>query len=443
MAYSFPFLLLAPMSFHPQIAFEPIHKQDAFQGEELRKLLEYLNERSPFYKKLFTEQHINIHNIRSLGDMRSLPTTSKSDMQEHNWEFLCVPDKMIKEYTSTSGTMGRPVTIALTENDLERLAHNELQSFLCADGKPEDIYQLMLTLDRQFMAGMAYYMGIRRLGAALVRTGPGLPSMQWDTIKRLQASSIVAVPSFILKLIEWAKEHEVDLQHTPVQKAICIGESIRSADFELNALGQAINNVWPLKLYSTYASTEMQTAFTECSAGMGGHQQPDLMILEILNDHGDVLPAGEYGEVTITTVGVEGMPLLRYRTGDICAYYDSPCSCGRHTRRLTPVLGRRQQMIKYKGTTLYPPAIFDILNNISFIKEYVVEVFTNELLLDEIRLHLNTPLPVDECEVKLRPILQSALRVMPLLQFQAASTIHEMQFPASSRKQVKFIDNRV
>jgi phenylacetate-CoA ligase len=99
-------------------------------------------------------------------------------------------------------------------------------------------------------------------------------------------------------------------------------------------------------------------------------------------------------------------------------------------------------MIKYKGTTLYPPAIFDILNNISFIKEYVVEVFTNELLLDEIRLHLNTPLPVDECEVRLRPILQSALRVMPLLQFQAASTLHELQFPAGSRKQVKFIDNR-
>ena len=430
------------MQFHPNLAFESLHVQEAYQYEALKKLLEYLSAHSPYYKKLFAQHHINIHNIRSLQDLRFLPTTSKTDMQAHNWEFLCVPDKEVKEYTATSGTMGKPVEIALTDNDLKRLAYNEHQSFRCADGKPEDTYQLMLTLDRQFMAGIAYYIGIRQLGATVVRTGPGLPSMQWDTIQRLQPSSIVAVPSFILKLIEWAQEHKIDLRDTPVQKAICIGESLRDGDFELNALGQKIHNDWPLKLYSTYASTEMQTAFTECSAGMGGHQQPDLIIVEILNEHGDSLRSGEYGEVTITTLGVEGMPLLRYRTGDICTFYDTTCSCGRHSRRLSPVLGRTQQMIKYKGTTLYPPAIFDILNEISFIKEYVVEVFTNELTLDEIRLHLNTPLPIDECEAKLRPMLQSKLRVMPLLQFHSAAAIQQMQFPANSRKQVKFLDNR-
>ena len=430
------------MQFNSRLAFESLHTQDAWQAEALKKLLVYLQGHAPFYKKLFAQHHIDIHNINSLHDLRFLPTTSKSDMQEHNWEFLCVPDQEVKEYTATSGTMGKPVEIALTENDLQRLAYNEHQSFLCADGKPSDTYQLMLTLDRQFMAGIAYYMGIRQLGATLIRTGPGLPSMQWDTINRLQPTSIVGVPSFMLKLIEWAQEHKIDLKDTPVQKAVCIGESLRGADFELNALGQKISGDWPIKLYSTYASTEMQTAFTECSAGMGGHQQPDLIILEILNEDGDVLKSGEYGEVTITTLGVEGMPLLRYRTGDICTFYDSICSCGRHSRRLSPVLGRTQQMIKYKGTTIYPPAIFDILNNIPFIKEYVVEVFTNDLTLDEIRLHLNTPLPIDECEAKLRPMLQSKLRVMPLLQFHSAAAIQQMQFPANSRKQVKFIDQR-
>lgn len=430
------------MSFHPQIAFEPLALQNAYQSEALEKLLVYLKDHSPFYKRLFDAHHINIQNIRSLKDMNFLPTTSKSDMQEHNWDFLCVPDNKIKEFTATSGTMGRPVEIALTENDLHRLAHNEHQSFLCADGKPGDMYQLMLTLNRQFMAGMAYYMGIRELGAALIRTGPGLPSMQWDTINRLQPNSIVAVPSFILKLIDWAQEHKIDLKNTPLQKAICIGESLRNADFELNTLGQMIHDDLPIKLYSTYASTEMQTAFTECGAGQGGHQQPDLIILEILNEHGDTIGPGEYGEVTITTLGIEGMPLLRYRTGDICAYYDSLCTCGRHSRRLSPVLGRTQQMIKYKGTTLYPPAIFDILNNIPFIKEYVVEVFTNELLVDELRVHINTTLPVDECKMKLRPLLQSALRVVPLLQFHSADAIRQMQLPATSRKQVKFIDSR-
>jgi phenylacetate-CoA ligase len=431
------------MQFHSKLAFEPLSVQHDYQSVELKKLLVYLKQHSPFYKRLFAEHHIDIRNIHSLADLKFIPTTSKSDMQEHNWDFLCVPDAEIKEYTSTSGTLGKPVTIALTENDLRRLAQNEHQSFLCADGAPTDIYQLMLTLDRQFMAGMAYYMGIRQLGAALVRSGPGLPSLQWDIISRLQANSIVSVPSFILKLIEWAHEHKIDLKHAPVQKAICIGESLRNGDFELNALGQKIQEAWPIKLYSTYASTEMQTAFTECGAGMGGHEQPDLVLLEVLNEHGDALKAGEYGEVVITTLGVEGMPLLRYRTGDICAYYDTVCSCGRKSRRLSPVIGRRQQMIKYKGTTIYPPAIFDIFNNIPFVKEYVVEVFTNELMLDELRLHLNTSLTVDECEVKIRPALQSGLRVVPLLQFHTASAIQQMQFPAGSRKQVKFIDNRV
>lgn len=428
------------MHFHPNISFEPRDAQQAYQLAALTKLLQYVKERSPFYQGQLHD--IDIAQIKTLDDLQLLPTTSKADMQGHNWDFLCVPKDDIKEYTATSGTMGQPVTIALTENDLKRLAYNEHQSFTCADGQPGDIYQLMLTLDRQFMAGMAYYMGIRSMGAALVRTGPGLPAMQWDTIMRLKSNSIVAVPSFILKLIEWAKEHNIDLSQSPVKKVICIGESLRNDNLELNVLGNKINDQWPVKLYSTYASTEMQTAFTECSAGKGGHEQPDLIITEILDDNGKPVAPGEYGEVVITTLGIEGMPLLRYRTGDICTFYEDTCPCGRTTRRLSPVLGRKQQMIKYKGTTLYPPAIFDILNDVPFINEYVVEVFTNSLGTDEIKLHVNTPLPIDDCEMKLKPILQSRLRVVPLLHFHSAVEMQQMQFPANSRKQVKFIDSR-
>lgn len=428
--------------FNPGLAYETIARQDAWQAAALKELLHYLQKRSPFYQRLFKEHGTNIQSVRSLYDLPQLPTTSKEDMQEHNWDFLCVQSEDIKEYTATSGTMGRPVTIVLTENDLRRLTYNEQQSFLCAGTNNKDVFQLMLTLDRQFMAGMAYYMGIREVGAALVRTGPGLPAMQWDTIFRLQSNGIVAVPSFMLKLIEYAKANDIDLRETPVEKAVCIGESLRGADFELNALGEKIYKDWPIKFYNTYASTEMQTAFTECDAGMGGHHQPDLVIFEILDDEGNQLKQGEYGEVTITTLGVEGMPLLRYRTGDICTFYDSACSCGRKSRRLSPVLGRKQQMIKYKGTTLYPPAIFDMLNGLKMISEYVVEVFTNDLGTDDLLLHIHTTLPVDECERQLRPVLQAKLRVSPSLRFHAASEMQNMQFPPASRKQIRFIDNR-
>lgn len=406
------------------------------------QLMAYLQRYSPFYQARFRQEQINVADIRSLLDLPYLPLTSKQDMQAHNMDFLCVSPTKVREYMATSGTLGRPVTIALTENDLQRLAYNEHQSFLCTGGQETDRYQLMLTLDRQFMAGIAYYSGIRRLGAALIRTGPGLPALQWDTILRMRTNTLVAVPSFLLKMIEWAKEHGIDLSETPVQKTVCIGENIRNADFSLNALGQKIQSQWPIQLYATYAATEMQTAFTECGAGKGGHAQPDLIWVEILDEQGKVLPAGIPGEVVVTTLGVEGMPLLRYRTGDIAAAYDEPCTCGRHSKRLGPVLGRKQQMVKYKGTTLYPPAVFEVLNRIAFVKEYVVEVSTGEQGTDELRLHLFTELPADACEQELRSLLRSGLRVVPILHFCSYAEIQQIQFPPESRKQIRFIDNR-
>jgi phenylacetate-CoA ligase len=348
----------------------------------------------------------------------------------------------IIEYTSTSGTLGSPVTIALTENDLQRLALNEYASFVCADGTSSDIYQLMLTLDRQFMAGMAYYSGIRKMGAGIIRLGPGVPSLQWETINRLKPTAIVAVPSFILKLIQFAREHHIDLDSSSVKKAVCIGENIRNTDFSLNILGKKITESWNIKLYSTYASTEMQTAFTECSQGKGGHLNAELLIVELLDENNRQVAPNEPGEVTITTLGVEGMPLLRYKTGDICMYFDEPCACGRATLRLSPLVGRKKQMIKFKGTTLYPPALFDLLTEMEDILEFVAEVYSNELGLDEVLLYIQPVNNSAECDRKIRAYLQARLRVSPHITYLTADAIQKMQFSGSGRKAVKFIDKR-
>ena len=423
----------------PRLAFEPLSVQENYQSDGLLALLTYLRGHSPFYSRLLKNAGLD---VSSLKDLSSLPTTSKTDLQQHNFDFLSCPRSAVKEYTTTSGTLGRPVTIALTEADLARLAYNEHQSFITAGGSPEDCYQLMLTLDRQFMAGMAYYSGIRRMGAALVRTGPGLPQMQWDTLERTHSNALVTVPSFLLQMLQWAEANGKDLSKTSVEKVICIGESVRNADFSLNALGRKITEHWPLKLYSTYAATELQTAYTECAAGKGGHEQPDLIITEIIDEAGNPLPDGEAGEVTITTLGIEGMPLLRYRTGDIATFYNEPCICGRLSKRLGPVIGRKQQMIKYRGTTLYPPAIFNLLNEQNYIDGYVVEVLKDALGMDLLKIHLNTKLDAKDCEDLLRPILQATLRVAPPLHFHSHVDMMAMQMPEGSRKTIRFIDNR-
>jgi phenylacetate-CoA ligase len=422
--------------------FQPADQLKDLQERKLRELLEYVARHSPFYKELFALHHIDIASIRTLEDLTRIPTTGKASLQTRNDDFLCVERDRIAEYTATSGTLGSPVTIALTANDLDRLAYNEYQSFLTAEGSPADTYQLMLTLDRQFMAGIAYYSGLRRLSAGIIRVGPGVPALQWETIRRFRPTTLVTVPSFLLKLIRYANEHRIDPNTSLVKKAICIGENIRNQDFSLNILGKQITEAWDLRLYSTYASTEMQTAFTECGAGQGGHLQPDLLIVELLDDNERPVAPGQPGEVTITTLGIEAMPLLRYKTGDICTWSDTPCSCGRKTLRLSPIIGRRQQMIKFKGTTLYPPALFDILVEMEQVLDFVVEVYSNEVGLDEIVLHIVRTDTGEETDHRIRAYLQARLRVSPHIEYLTHEQLQKKQFPEAARKAIKFIDRR-
>jgi phenylacetate-CoA ligase len=430
------------MSLHGTASASTV-KANVIQEQKLQELLLYLSEYSPFYRKLFTKNHIDVAAIKTLADLPVLPTTNKEDLQQHNNDFLCVDPVKIIEYTSTSGTLGSPVTIALTENDLKRLTTNEYNSFLCADGTAADTFQLMLTLDRQFMAGIAYYSGLRKLGAGIIRLGPGVPSLQLETIQRLKPTAIVAVPSFILKLIKFAKDNNIDLNNSSVKKAVCIGENIRNTDFSYNLLGKKIAEAWNIHLYSTYASTEMQTAFTECRAGRGGHLQPELLIVELLDENNRHVASNMPGEVTITTLGVEGMPLLRYKTGDICISFEEPCVCGRTSLRLSPVIGRKKQMIKFKGTTLYPPAMFDLLNDMKDVIDFVIEVYSNEIGMDEVLFHLLPAKDSKACDNRIRAHLQASLRVSPHVTYITADEIKKMQFREAGRKEVKFIDSRV
>ena len=414
-----------------------------FQEEKLRELLQYLKEKSPYYQRLFRENNIDITQIQHLEDLQRLPTTSKDDLQRYNDDFLCVPKEAIVDYASTSGTLGKPVTFGLTDRDLERLAYNEAISLSCAGISQGDVVQLMTTIDRRFMAGLAYFLGIRHLGASIVRIGAGIPELQWDSILSYHPTYLIAVPSFLLKLIEYAEKNGIDYRHSSVKGVVCIGETLRQQDFSPNLLTDKIMEKWPeLRLYSTYASTEMSTTFTECDAQQGGHHHPGLIITEVLDDEGNPLPYGQLGELTITTLGVEGMPLLRFRTGDMVTLHDTPCSCGRNTLRVSPVVGRKQQMIKYKGTTLYPPALMDLLTEFAQVENYIIEISSNEILTDEILIKIGTCEPSEALKEEIANHFRAKMRVVPKIEFYPVDTIEQQLYPKGSRKPVKFIDRR-
>lgn len=432
------------MKKHPDIQFQPAIKIKEYQETKLQAALQYLKEHSAFYQRMFEEQNIDINGIKTIEDLRQLPVTTKNDLQKYSEDFICVEKSRIIDYVTTSGTLGDPITFVLTGKDLDRLAYNEYLSFTTAGFTKDDIMQLMTTIDRRFMAGLAYFLGARELGMGVARVGNGIPELQWDTIERIQPTCGIAVPSFLIKLIDFAEKNKIDYNNSSVKKCLCIGESLRKENFELNTLGRRIQEKWSsMQLYSTYASTEMQASFTECDGFCGGHLQSELIIVEFLDDNDNPVGEGESGEVTITTLGVEGMPLLRFKTGDVCYHYTEPCSCGRNTIRLSSVLGRRGQMIKYKGTTLYPPALFDILDNIPHIKNYVVEVFTNDLGTDEILVRVGCDENRSEAFIKeIKDLFRSKVRVAPNITFESPEYIAQIQTPPMSRKAVKFIDLR-
>ena len=427
----------------PEIEQQDPKKIQQFQEEKLQELLQYLSTYSPYYQRIFKEYHIDIKAIKTLEDLQKLPTTTKNDLQCYNDDFLCVPKTAIIDYASTSGTLGRPVTFGLTDKDLDRLAYNEAISLSCAGIQKGDVVQLMTTIDRRFMAGLAYFLGIRRLGASIVRVGAGIPELQWDSIHSYQPKWLIAVPSFLLKLIEFAEKSGIDYRKSSGKGVICIGETLRKQDFSPNLLTQKIMEKWPeLALYSTYASTEMSTTFTECEYMHGGHHHPELIITEVLDDEGKVLPEGSLGELTITTLGIEGMPLLRFRTGDMVTLHQEPCSCGRNTLRVSPVVGRKQQMIKYKGTTLYPPVLMDLLTEFAQVENYIIEISNNEILTDEILIKIGTSTPSDALREEIINHFRAKMRVVPKIEFHPMETIEQQLYPKGSRKPVKFIDHR-
>lgn len=412
------------------------------QESKLQELMRYLAKNSPFYKRLFLQHEIAISSIKTLEDLTKIPTTTKEDLQQYNNDFLCVDSSQIIDYVTTSGTTGKPVYFGLTDTDLDRLAYNEAISFACSKITNKDTIQLMTTIDRQFMAGLAYFLGARKLGTGIIRVGAGIPELQWDSIIKFKPTYLIAVPSFLLKLIEYAEKNGINQNESSIIGVVCIGEPLKNQDFSLNILSQKIKEKWDIELYSTYASTEMNTAFSECEFQQGGHHHPELIIAEILDENNKPVENGLEGELVVSTLGVKGMPLLRFKTGDIMKAHYGSCECGRNTMRLGPVIGRKKQMIKYKGTTIYPPAMYNLLNDFPEIENYIIEIDTNEIGTDSIKIKIGADVASEELSVQIKDHFRAKLRVLPIIEFVDSAEIKQLIFPKMSRKPMLFIDKR-
>jgi phenylacetate-CoA ligase len=425
---------------HRKLEFSTPAEIRAAQEALLRRHMLYLAAHSPFYRSFFKAGGIDPAAI-TLDLLNTLPLTDKTALGQHNDEFLAVPRSAIVDMVLSSGTTGRPTTMMYTENDLRRLAYNEELSLESCGLTRDDIVLLTCTMDRCFIAGLAYFSGVRSLCAAAIRNGLSGFESHLDIIERLKPTALVGVPTFLLKLGQFLQTRDIDPRRTGVSRLICIGEPIRDRALQFLRVGESLEAFWGAKVYSTYASSETITSFCECTAQQGGHLHPNLAVVELVSDRGDALPPGELGEVVVTPLAIEGMPLLRFKTGDMSFLIDAPCACGRRSSRLGPIVGRKNHMIKFRGTTLYPNSIYAVLDALPAISEYYVTATSDFDLSDVVKI--TVALRDHTCTAEMIiDTLQAHLRVRPEVVLASEEDVKNQVYAGNSRKLVRFVDKR-
>jgi len=420
-----------------------------------QNLIDYVRTHSAFYRRTLPKNCP----VTSLKSISGIPFTKKEDLASFSSEFLCVPAEKITEISTTSGSTGKPLIVKMTEHDIQRLGKSEFLCFTGAGVLASDTFLLAVTLDKCFIAGLAYYLGLREIGAGIVRVGPTQPEMLLKMAIETGATGMVGVPSYFIRVMEYALQSGFPVNELLINKLVMIGEPIRNADLTLNNIGKRLFELWPnCGLYSTFGMTELQGAFCECTAMCGNHIHPEQFYVEILDDNGNVLPPETPGELTVTTFGIEGMPLIRYRTGDVTYLINKPCACGLLTPRIGPIVGRKSQKLKIKGTTLYPGAILNAMDEMDFILDYAVIITGNLDLSDEVEIRycLNknsiartsspaVPLNPEEEKRHLNIItekLKSNLKITPRCIPDTAEAIDALKSSVSHRKKTRIIDRR-
>ncbi len=424
-----------------QLAFAPSQVICDQQQALLQAHMAYLAAHSPFYQRMAREQGFDLRDVRCYDDLAALPFTTKADLERCGDAFLCVEERQIADICLTSGTTGLPVAFMQSRQDLERLAFNERLAFSTAGLTADDRVLIAAAIDRCFMAGMAYFLGLKKIGATVIRGGSSSVSVVAQLIERFRPSALVGVPTLFLALADILRQKGIDPCDCGVKKLVCIGEPVRSQELTLSVLGARLQEQWAADIYGTYASTEMAATFVDCPYGCGGHVPPELMLVEIVNDQGQRVAAGDVGEVVATPLQVTGMPLLRFKTGDVATLYCDPCECGRNSWRIGPVLGRKNQMLKYRGTTVYPPAIFAVLQELAEVQAFYIEVRDDYALSDQIRVVVGSSCP-DLTAHHVEELLAARIRVKPEVVIQDVDTVRNQTIQEDKRKPVTFFDYR-
>lgn len=344
--------------FEPQIETMPRAELEKLQLERLKKTIEQAVN-SPFYKKLYSELGITADTVKSLDDIRKLPFTTKQDMRDnYPFGFLACDQKEVTRLHSSSGTTGNPTVICHTKNDLDTWANRVARSFYMVGLRNSDVIQNSSGYG-MFTGGLGMQAGIERLGAMSIPAAAGNSLRQIKFIMDFGTTAIHAIPSYALRLADVFEEVGIDPKTQTHLTTFLIG-----AEPHTEETRRKIEERFGVKAYNSFGMTEMSgpgVAF-ECQEQNGMHIWEDSYLVEIVDpDTLEPVPDGEVGELILTTLDREAMPLIRYRTRDLTRFLVDECPCGRTHRRLDRMKGRSDDMFIVKGVNIFPMQIEKIL----------------------------------------------------------------------------------
>jgi phenylacetate-CoA ligase len=358
----------------------------ALQFDRLKATLESAYERVPHFTKAFDSAGVKPADLESLADIARFPFTVKTDLRD-NYPFamFAVPREKLLRVHASSGTTGRPTVVGYTKDDLAMWADLMARSLACAGARPGDIVHNAYGYGL-FTGGLGAHYGAERLGCTVVPMSGGGTERQVTLLEDFAADILCATPSYALNIAEVAEAQGIDIAALPVRRGIF------GAEPWSEAMRQQLQGVLGLKAIDVYGLSEIlgPGVACECDAVQAGlHGWEDHFLFEVIDPETlEVLPVGTSGELVITTLTKQALPMIRYRTRDITQLSDEPCACGRTHLRIMRVTGRDDDMLIIRGVNVYPSQVEAVLVGLEGLAPHYQIVLTRQGALDAMTLEV-------------------------------------------------------
>lgn len=426
--------------FNPEMETLSREEIETLQLERLQATVKHCMN-SPFYKKRFEENNLKPEDIKSLDDLKKIPFTTKQDLRDtYPFGIASVPLEKCVRLHSSSGTTGNPTVILHTQKDLDQWANAVARCLWMVGLRPNDVFQNSSGYG-MFTGGLGFQYGAERLGMLTVPAAAGNTLRQLKFIKDFGTTALHAIPSYASRIHEVMEEIGLDPERDTKLRTLIIGAEPHSEEQR-----KRIEKMLHVKAYNSFGMSEMcgpGVAF-ECKEQNGLHIWEDYYIVEIVDPVTlEPVPDGEVGELVLTTINREAMPLLRYRTRDLTRILPGECPCGRHHKRLDRMKGRSDDMIVLRGVNIFPIQIEKILMQFKELSsDFLITLETkdnNDQMIVEVELEQMTDdySRIITLTKDVKRALKDEILLTPHIKLVPKGTL-----PKSEGKAVRVVDNR-